>query len=304
MGVEIIPNFLIGGVAAGGTSLLANALIQHPDIFLPAEMRPEPHYFYKSWEYAKGSNYYMDKWFSGVQQEKATGERSSSYLFDPTVAGKVKEFNPSMKWIFMLRNPIERTWGNYRYTVLEGLERLSFWDALQQEEERINNQEGMWAEIQPYNYTGRGFYYAQLQPFFQNFDSSQILLLRSEDVAKNSQVNLEKIYDFLGVEGGFVPEMPPNHTAVSVKNREVQADAREYFKDRFDLFVEGIRREQDPIDLINSEDDRVWYEKFKENLVGTKKKMPTDCREYLQNLFAEDINKLSSVVEFETKDWN
>ena len=52
------PNFIIGGTAAGGTSFLAAILFQHPEIYLPAEMRPEPHYYYKSWEYKKGLDYY------------------------------------------------------------------------------------------------------------------------------------------------------------------------------------------------------------------------------------------------------
>ena len=38
------PNFIIGGVAAGGTSFLSEILIQHPNIFLPKNMRPEPHF--------------------------------------------------------------------------------------------------------------------------------------------------------------------------------------------------------------------------------------------------------------------
>ena len=43
--------FIIGGTAASGTSYLSATLVQHPQIYLPQEMRPEPHFFYKSWEY-------------------------------------------------------------------------------------------------------------------------------------------------------------------------------------------------------------------------------------------------------------
>ncbi len=39
------PNFIIGGAAASGTSYLSATLVQHPQIYLPQEMRPEPLFF-------------------------------------------------------------------------------------------------------------------------------------------------------------------------------------------------------------------------------------------------------------------
>ena len=119
-------------------------------------MRPEPHFFYKSWEFKKGIEYYRTKWFSNVSlNQTAIGERSSSYLFgSKDVAKKIFTFYPNMRFIFVLRNPIERTWANYRYTVLEGLETNSFEKVLLNEKKRIKQQR-MWSEIQPFNYTGR-----------------------------------------------------------------------------------------------------------------------------------------------------
>ena len=74
-----------------------------------------------------------------------------------------------MKFIFTLRNPIERTWANYRYTVLQGLEDLSFEEALHNEKQRIEEQNGIWAEIQPHNYTGRGQYSKKIREYIKYF---------------------------------------------------------------------------------------------------------------------------------------
>ena len=147
------PNFIVGGTAAGGTSFLTSILVQHPQIYLPKEMRPEPHFFYKSWEFEKGINYYLKRWFWNVPSSSvAIGERSSSYLFGgEAVANKIFHAYPDMRFVFTLRNPIERTWANYRYKVLQGLEDLPFEDALKNEILRISQQEGIWAEIQPNN---------------------------------------------------------------------------------------------------------------------------------------------------------
>lgn len=156
------PNFLIGGAGESGTSQLAHMLVQHPDIYLPRQMRPEPHYFYKSWEYDNPLSYYLEKYFSEAGREKAVGERSSSYLYLPETAERVARVYPDMKWIFCLRNPIERTYANYRFTVLEGFEDLSFEEALRLEKQRCAAETGPFKEIQPHDYTGRGFYGRQL----------------------------------------------------------------------------------------------------------------------------------------------
>ena len=56
-----------------------------------------------------------------VKKQSAIGERSSSYLYHKESAKRISQNLPNIKLIFVLRNPIERTWANYRYTVLSGL---------------------------------------------------------------------------------------------------------------------------------------------------------------------------------------
>ena len=42
----MLPNFLIAGVVASGTSYLSSTLAHHPDIYLPKIQRPEPNFFH------------------------------------------------------------------------------------------------------------------------------------------------------------------------------------------------------------------------------------------------------------------
>ena len=74
------PNFIIGGGVASGTSFLSHAIQHHPEIYLPKIMRPECNFFYKTWEFEKGKDYYLKRWFSEAGDQKAVGERSSLYL--------------------------------------------------------------------------------------------------------------------------------------------------------------------------------------------------------------------------------
>ena len=307
MPISTHPNFIIGGTAAGGTSFLSSILIQHPQIYLPKEMRPEPHFFYKSWEFEKGIDYYLQRWFSDITTSSvAVGERSSSYLFGGrAVAEKIFNVYPRMKFIFTLRNPIERTWANYRYTVLQGLEDLLFEDALKNEETRISQQTGIWSEIQPHNYTGRGFYASQLRQYLNFFPSDAILPIKSELLSTQTDLELSKIYKFLGLSiVNFDYVRAPDHTSVNVLDPKLQKQLRSYFGDRFDKVIEATRRNEGVEKFITSPVDEIKIKLLKNNITATKKRMPETAREYLRQLFAEDIKDLEGLVDFQLSDWN
>lgn len=300
------PNFIVGGTSAGGTSFLATTIVQHPQIYLPKEMRPEPHYYYKSWEYEKGHDYYLERWFSDVPEDAiAVGERSSSYMFGAHyTAEKVQKDYPNMKFIFTLRNPIERAWANYRYSVLQGVDGATFEEALNNEQERIANQEGIWAEIQPYNYTGRGLYAEQIKAFYEYFPKENFLFVKSEDLSKNTEHELRRVYEFLGLtQIDFKHEPQPAHTSVNVLNPALQKELRDYFEARFDKIIEAIRRHEDVEPYIENEDERQKVEALRGNMVGDKMPMPEECRSYLQDYFKKDMAELEELVHFDVADW-
>jgi hypothetical protein len=300
------PNFLIGGTAAGGTSFLSAILVQHPQIFLPKLMRPEPHYFYKSWEYEKGLSHYLTRWFPEVpDQAIAIGERSSSYLFGgAAVAEKIAKQYPQMKLIFTLRNPIERTWANYRYTVLQGLDDLAFEDALRNETQRVRSQSGIWAEIQPYNYTGRGNYAAQLKEHLDFFPRENILLVKSELLSSQTDIELRKIYAFLGVTMTDFPYVrPPDHTSANVIDARLQMSLRNHFGTRFDLIIEATRKNLPVDEFITTQEDREKIELLSRNMTRGKVAMPSAAREYLAQYFAQDMKALREFVDFDITDW-
>jgi len=300
----MLPNFLIGGAAAAGTSFLSASVTQHPEIYLPEKLEPEPHFFYKSWEYEKGAKYYETNWFSSVKNEKAIGERSSSYLFGGTeVAKKIKALLPDAKLIFVLRNPIERTWANYRFTVLNGLEDLPFKDALRNEKNRIAKQSGKWAEIQPHNYTGRGFYARQLKEYLRFFPAKNILLIKSEDMGSAPQEAFRKVFDFLEVDKNYIPSVPSNFTSLSVKDPARQMYFRKYFGDRFARIIEAIRKDKDPLAYLQDGTEKKTLLELMDNLKGVKEETGKEERAYLQDFFQDDMNELKELVKFSIEDW-
>lgn len=301
--MNTLPNFIIGGTSAAGTSFLSSAMMQHPEIYLPKDMRPEPHFFYKSWEYEKGSEYYSQRWFSEVNGQKAIGERSSSYIFGGRgTASKMHQLLPQLKLIFTLRNPVLRAWANYRYTALQGLEDVDFDTALKQEPKRIAAQTGIWSEIQPYNYTGRGYYGQQLVEFLDYYSKDQVLIIESEQMNVDPQQAFESVFRFLEVDESFTPALPPLFTSLNVHDPRIQKELREHFKDKFDVLIETIRKEEDPFSLVEPSDVSA-VERLVGNLNKEKVKMSAWAEEFLIELYRDDVALLNQYFDFEPKHW-
>ena len=299
----ILPNFIIAGVICGGTSYLSTALKQHPDIYLPRIQRPEPNFFHYTWKYQKGIKWYSKELFSEISDEHSIGERSSLLLTSEVAISRIKKHIPNTKLIFSLRNPIERAWANYRYTVLEGLENLSFEDALNQEKTRKEESTGKWKEVLPYAYLERSFYSHQLTRYIEEFGEKNILIVCSEDLSKNPSFTLSKICDFLDVSNDFNFQDIPNYSSPSVINISLQEKLRNYFGDRYADISECIREEQDLEKLVIDDDDRIKIYRLRDNLKKGKDPINNNDRQKLQNLLGKEIEEVEKIVDFSIKHW-
>jgi hypothetical protein len=297
------PNFIIGGGVASGTSFLSATLINHPEIYLPIKERPEPNFFHYSWKYNQGLNWWLNECFFQVQDEKAIGERSSLLLTSSKAPERIYKHFPDMKLIFCLRNPIERAWANYRFSVLEGLEPLTFLDALSSENDRIRSAVGKWQEVQPNAYVARSKYSKQLEKYISFFSKENILILKSEDLSKNTNANLRKVCDFLGVSRITSLQQPPNYSSPSVKNPVLQSSLRGYFGDRFSEIIEHIRKEIEiPSQLFTHEDlDKISL--LKSNLESSKSSLKGEERALLLDLLEDELISLKNVLDFPIDDW-
>jgi hypothetical protein len=300
---KVIPNFIIAGGVATGTSFLSATLANHPEIYLPKIQRPEPNFFHYSWKYEMGIDWYLEKWFSEVKGQKAVGERSSLLLPSQDAPTRLKNSFPEIKIIFCLRNPIERAWGNYRFTVLEGFEWLDFNEALEQESSRMKLAEDKWSEIQPHAYLTRSKYSKCLLQYIELFGRENILFLKSENLGQEPIANLKKVCQFLNVNPEFELALPPNYSSPSVNDRQEQMAIREYFQDRFPEIVECVRKEEDVSAHIKSTTDKDYVLRLKSNLHSNKNPLPKDSRDNLRLLLADELICLSDILEFSIDDW-
>lgn len=294
----LLPHFIIGGTLPAGTGHLYGLLEQHPEVYLAPPMQPECNFFFKSGEYAKGLDYYSTRWFSGVSGQKALGERSSLLLSGPWVPQRLARDLPRVRLIFLLRNPVDRAYANYRFTALAGYEELSFEDALERERERAaiaHSQGTFWGELQPHAYFARGLYYEQLLGYLRHFSGDRMLLMRSDELLKNQDEALRKVYAFLGLDEGFRAKPFSDLSSPAVRDLGLQVRLRREFPDQLDAAIQRIRQGLPPA----AESDRVVYANVHANFAP----LADGLRRMLARRYAESNRLLSSLVPFSVEDW-
>ncbi|MCA1059073.1 sulfotransferase domain-containing protein [Rossellomorea aquimaris] len=195
-----IPHFIILGGAKCGTTSLYFYLNQHPQI-LPSSKK-ELFFFNKS---SKTVEWYRNQFPESVKSDEITGEGTPIYLVHPQVARRIYEYNPKIKLIVLLRNPVERAYSQYHHFI--NTEKHSFEDALEIEKNTVKKELIRMEEdenyipddVFRYSLVERGLYHKQLERYYRYFDTNQIHIIKSEDLFQNPQKVCNKVLKFLGL---------------------------------------------------------------------------------------------------------
>jgi hypothetical protein len=191
------PNFLVIGVAKGGTTSLYHYLRQHPDIFLSA--LKEVNYF--AYEGVPGERFPVTTWegylalFAAAGGARAVGESSPSYLSTPGAAARIRERLPEVRLVASLRNPADRAWSGWLMRRRHGRDARPAEAAFGPEEPHVR----------------LGFYHQRLLPYFERFDADRIQVCLFEDLARDPVGVCRQMFAFLGVDSGFAPDVSERH---------------------------------------------------------------------------------------------
>lgn len=211
------PTFLGVGTQKGGTTSMYSILKRHPQIFLPNTK--EIHFFDKN--YDENSDIYYSFFKEAKTEHKAIGEITPNYMYDPNVPERIyKNLGQDIKLIFILRNPADRAFSNYKMNIERNNETNTFKQAIEKDLKKIKNNEDYRVV---FHYIKRGFYAEQIKRFYKYFDKENMLfLLFEEDTIKNREKSFEKIYEFIGVDKLNIPvniKITPN-----VRHKSKKAD--------------------------------------------------------------------------------
>jgi hypothetical protein len=104
------------------------------------------------------------------------------------VAGRIRSLRQDAKFIYLLREPVERTISAYWHNVRFASERRPFRDAI------IENPAYVWT----------GQYHKQLKRFLEHFDRSAFLLLDFRELERDPGAITRKVVRFLGLSDADV----------------------------------------------------------------------------------------------------
>jgi len=203
------PSFVIAGAPRAGTTWLYRNLEGHPDVFLTPNKEPR-FYAVEEADHLAFAGPGDERWLSHLVQDRAgyealyegarqgqlRGEASSDYLYrSRTAADRLHREVPEARLIFILRDPAHRAYSNWLQHVQHGREPLSFAEALNAEEERIERGWAWW-----WHYARRGYYAEQLEPFLDAFPHEQVLILLHDDLRRDPRQLLAQVCRFLEIE--------------------------------------------------------------------------------------------------------
>lgn len=294
-----MPNFLVIGAAKSGTTALHRYLKQHPAIYMshPKELRFFP--FEDQPQNFCGPRDKVDvetaiktiedyrACFAAGADYPARGESSPIYLYYKRAAERIRHHIPDVKLIAILRQPADRAYSQYLMKVRDGIEPLSFRAALAAEQQRISDG---WSHH--WHYRQRGFYAAQLKPYFELFKREQLRIYLYEDFLTAPNAFVQDIFRFLNVDDSFVLDMSVRHNESKLpRSRALQ------------VFLTEPRRAKNLFKpfLPAGWSRRIGDHLRRQNLI--KPPFPAKLRRQLTEVYREDIIELQDMLQRDLSHW-
>jgi hypothetical protein len=209
---------IIIGAARAGTTTLSAYLKEQPEIDF--SLHKEVHYFAFDDLYKKGDNY-LRPFFQDNGKIKITAD--TYLMIDKKATDRIKKYNPDMKFILILREPVSRAFSGYNYSVRNGYlpENMSFKEAVNFEQKyqksddivQMNNQCNLL----------RSKYYYFISYWQRYFPKDNFLLLKTANLKENPKKVIKEVCRFLDIPSyELKQDIGAQNQAFSVKSKSLQ----------------------------------------------------------------------------------
>ena len=195
-------NLFCIGCPKSGTTTLFKILCQHSQIHTPKFKEP---FFFNNSNYQNGIDWYAKTYYDDIKNEKWVLDFTPSYLYSDEALFRINEYSKGkdLKFIVMLRNPVERAYSHYLHTLRDGLEDLDFNDAIQAESERLLNYENNLLSQLKYSYIYQSLYHKHLSKYFESFGRNNFFVINydSQLLDKSEfKLMISDLQNFLGIK--------------------------------------------------------------------------------------------------------
>jgi hypothetical protein len=228
-------DFVIAGTQKGGTTTLDLYMRENAGVAMAAR-RKEVHFFDNEAHFSVPNPGYAAYHanFAPRMAGQLLGETTPIYMYWEPAAARMAKYNPALKIIVVLRNPILRAYSHWNMARLRQWEKLPFLEAVKAEPERARAAQPL--QMKRFSYVDRGFYTRQLQRLWRRFPVAQTLVLRTEALQAKPDTTLARVAEFLHIAP--FAHIRPKVAHVLPYEGPISADAWSYLAD---LYMEDIR---------------------------------------------------------------
>ncbi|MES9830707.1 MAG: sulfotransferase domain-containing protein [Candidatus Thiodiazotropha sp. DIVDIV] len=284
---DILPKFMCVGTQKAGTTTLHSYLLQHPKICLPSIK--ETDFFQDDEKYFQGLDFYK-KYYPDCSSNALYGEVEPEYMYFENVPNRLlKDLGQHLKIIFILRDPVNRSYSHYMMNRNNGFENEKFDTAIAKEEERINRDED---SKKKYSYISRSLYVHQINRYLSLFKKENILfLLFEDDLVKDPKSTMERVFSFLDIDSLDI-------TIESVKNK-----TRPFISKHIGHMVyrDSYAKELFKKILPSSKYREALKNIFREN--SYEKLKSEDRKKLINNYFYDDICEIERIINRNLDSW-
>jgi len=236
-------DFIIAGTQKSGTSVLTYYLNQHPAIAMAHKeeahliVQPRRHFFDNEEMFASGNVDYdlLHRDVRVTAGTRVTGTCTPVYTYWKPAMQRIHDYNPSIKLIILLRNPIDRAFSHWNMQRDRKLDSLDFLDAVREEKNRAHKVHPL--QLRKFSYVDRGFYWEQIQRVFRFFPREQVLVIKFDELRKDYRRVTDKVFSFLGVPP--FPQLKNREENVVNYARRMTQSEREYL---YSIFQDDIAK--------------------------------------------------------------
>jgi len=174
---------MILGAMKCGTTSLAHILSTHPDIGFSIPKETDFFVDSPSWK-EELANYHS---FFPKQEKKLYGEGSTCYTkyprFNLEIWEDIYQYNSTMKFIYMMRHPVDRLISHYMHLFEMGYLETSIEQAIVYKAELINVSR----------------YYMQIKPYIDRFGKDNVLFVDFDEFTEEPNKVMQSVSDFLEI---------------------------------------------------------------------------------------------------------
>lgn len=210
------PNVFVIGAMKSGTTYFSQLLAAHPSIFVSDPKEPcffcDPQILHEAYPEAWQRGFWRSldiylSLFANAGDAQVIAEASTTYSMAPHFSGvpeRILRLSPQARFIYIMRDPIERTISHYWH-------RANYWSERRPMLQAIRS-DRLYKDV--------SYYAMQLQTYLRHVGADRIYVLTFEALTADPIGEIQKTYRWLGVDPSVRPpklDEPVNATPEAIR---------------------------------------------------------------------------------------